>query len=141
MAFYLIPYLNFDGQAEAAFDLYQKAFNGTIQIKQKFGDTPYGEHLSEEEKNRIMHIAMEIAPGYSLMASDILPSNGQKIEFGNNTHISLNATNEAEAQSWFELLSEGGVVEMPLQKTDWGALFAIFTDRYHIKWMINYDFE
>lgn len=88
-----------------------------------------------------MHIAMEIAPGYSLMASDILPGNGQKIELGNNIHISLNATSEAEAQSWFELLSEGGVVEMPLQKTDWGALFAILTDRYHIKWMINYDFE
>ena len=141
MPFYLIPYLNFDGHAEAAFDLYQKAFNGTIQIKQKFGDTPYGEKLSENEKNRIMHIAMEIAPGYSLMASDILPSNGHVIELGNNTHISLNATSEQEAQNWFAILSEGGQIEMPLQKTDWGALFAIFTDRYHIRWMINYDFE
>ena len=141
MAFYLIPYLNFDGHTEEAFELYQKAFNGTIQIKQKFGATPYGEHLSKEEKNRIMHIAMEIAPGYSLMASDILPSNGQQVQIGNQMHISLNASSEQEAQNWFEILSEGGQIEMPLQKTDWGALFAIFTDRYQIKWMINYDFE
>jgi len=33
MAFYLIPYTNFDGQTEEAFDLYQKAFNDVIQIK------------------------------------------------------------------------------------------------------------
>ena len=88
-----------------------------------------------------MHLSMEIAPGYSLMASDILPSAGHSLQIGNNHHISLNASCESEAQQWFDLLSEGGNIEMPLQKTDWGALFAIFTDRYQIRWMINYDFE
>lgn len=141
MAFYFAPYLNFDGTAEAAFSLYQKVFNGTLHIKQTFGATDFGKHLSADEQNRIMHIALEIAPGYTLMASDILASNGQTIQKGNNHYISLNASSETEAQKWFEQLSTNGSVEMPLQKTDWGALFAIFTDSFGVQWMINYDFE
>ncbi len=141
MSFYYTPYLNFDGDAEVAFELYQRAFNGIIQVKQKFSDTSYGDDLPENEKNRIMHISMVIAPGYSLMATDILPSKGQVLHLGNNQYISLNASSENEAQHWFDLLSEEGQIEMPLQKTDWGALFAIFTDRHHIRWMINYDFQ
>jgi PhnB protein len=58
-------------------------------VKQKFSDTPYGDDLPENEKYRIMHISMEIAPGYSLMATDILPSKGQELQPGNNQQISL----------------------------------------------------
>jgi PhnB protein len=51
----------------------------------------------------------------------------------------LNADDEAQATLWFEGLSAGGEIEMPLQRVPWGALFAIFTDAYGVKWMINCD--
>lgn len=106
---------------------------------QRFGDTDMGQGLSEEESNRMMHVALEIAPGYTLMASDILSSNGNVWKPGNNHYISLNADDEAQAMLWFEGLSAGGEIEMPLQRVPWGALFAIFTDAYGVKWMINCD--
>jgi PhnB protein len=141
MAFYFIPYLNFDGTANAAFTQYQRVFNGKITIKQTFGATEFGKSMPLEEQEKIMHIALEIAPGYTLMASDILASNGQQLQKGNNHYISLNASSETEAHNWYQQLSEDGIIEMELQKTDWGALFAIFTDRFGIQWMINYDYE
>ena len=139
MSFYFVPYLNFDGTAFAAFTKYQSIFGGIFTTVQRFSDTPMGEGLDASESQRMMHVALEIEPGYTLMASDILPSSGQTIIQGNNHYISLNAEDEAQATRWYEGLSEGGVVEMPLQRVPWGALFAIFTDAYGIKWMINCD--
>jgi PhnB protein len=36
-------------------------------------------------------------------------------------------------------LSEGGNVTMPLQDTFWGAYFGMWTDKFGINWMVNYD--
>jgi PhnB protein len=139
MAFYFVPYLNFDGKAAEAMGLYQSVLGGVYTTFQRFSDSEMGQGLSEEESNRMMHVALEIAPGYTLMASDILPSNGHVWKPGNNHYISLNAEDEEQANSWYEGLSAGGEIEMPLQRVPWGALFAIFTDAYGVKWMINCD--
>ncbi len=139
MSFYFVPYLNFDGNAAEAMGLYKSILGGEFSVFQRFGDTDMGQGLSEEESNRMMHVALEIAPGYTLMASDILSSNGHVWKPGNNHYISLNADDEAQATLWFEGLSAGGEIEMPLQRVPWGALFAIFTDAYGVKWMINCD--
>ena len=62
---------------------------------------------------------------------------------GNNHYISinLNANEKAEAQRLFEALSVNGQIEMPLEKTFWGALYGAFTDQFGIKWMINCQLE
>ncbi len=33
----------------------------------------------------------------------------------------------------------GGSVEMPYDKALWGAWFAMFNDKYGIKWMVNFE--
>jgi PhnB protein len=30
---------------------------------------------------------------------------------------------------------------MPLEKCFWGALFGMFTDKFGIQWMVNYDYN
>jgi PhnB protein len=135
------PYLNFDGTAEEAFHFYKSVFGGEFRAVHKMSDTPHAEQIPENERNRIMHIALPINGHTTLMASDTLPSFGHKLQPGNNVHISLHPDSREEAERLFNGLSAGGTVEMPLEDTFWGAYYGSFKDRYGILWMINYEKE
>lgn len=131
------PYLNFDGKAEEAFEFYSSVFGVEIKDKMKMTDSPGGENLSEEEKNRIMHISLPLGGGIFLMASDILPSAGHTFRKGNQTYVMLDVDTKEEADRLFKGLSEGGEVEMGMEDMFWGAYFGSFTDKFGILWMIH----
>lgn len=132
-------YLNFDGKAEEAFNFYKSVFGGEFVTFQRMKDAPGMEQLPAAEKERIMHVSLPISEGYTLMASDTLPSAGHTITEGNNYHISVGADSEEETRRLFNGLSAGGKVTMPLEKMFWGALFGSFTDKFGINWMVNYE--
>ena len=95
----LNSYLNFDGKAEEAFIFYQSVFGGEfVGGVMKMGNGPGTEHLSEDEKNRVMHIALPIGEDL-LMASDIVPSMGRKLNQGNGNYISIFPESREEAAS------------------------------------------
>ncbi|MDN3548109.1 VOC family protein [Mucilaginibacter aquaedulcis] len=133
------PYLNFDGTAEEAFNFYKSVFGGEFRAVHKMADMPHAEQLPENEKNRIMHIALPIDEHTVLMASDIMPSAGHKLDVGNNVYISLHPQSREEADHLFNSLSAGGVVEMAMADMFWGAYFGSFKDKYGILWMINFE--
>ena len=60
---------------------------------------------------------------------------------GNNFSISINTNSESEANKIFNGLSDGGEVFMPMAKSEWGAYFGMFTDKFGIRWMVNYDYK
>ena len=134
------PYLNFDGKAEEAFTFYKSVFGGDFAGNgvMKMGDQPGCEGLSDEEKNRVMHVSLP-ACGGMLMASDIVPSMGHKLTVGNNNYISLGPDSREEADRLFNGLSAGGEVEMPMADQFWGDYFGSFKDEYGVCWMINYS--
>lgn len=137
----LVPYLNFMGNTEAAFNFYKSVFGGEFETFQRFSDVPgAADHLPENEKNKIMHISLKVNNGITLMATDMLESAGHKLNSGNQISLSLNAESKEEADKIFNGLSAGGKVEMPIQDTFWGAYFGIWTDKFGINWMINYDY-
>ena len=43
------------------------------------------------------------------------------------------------ADKLFNGLSAGGQVTMPINQTFWGAYFGMFTDKFGIHWMVNFD--
>jgi PhnB protein len=133
------PYLNFDGTAEEAFTFYKSVFGGEFLAAHKISDAPGTENLPDNERNRLMHIALPIDGHTTLMASDIIPSAGHKLTAGNNVHISLHPESREEAERLFNGLSAGGTVEMPLQDTFWGAYYGNFKDKFGIQWMVNFD--
>lgn len=133
------PYLNFDGTAEEAFDFYRSVFGGDFQDKNRMSEAPGGDKLPENEKNRLMHISLPLGNGIFLMASDIIPSAGHKLQAGNQTYVLLDIKDKAEADRLYNSLSEGGEVEMAIQDTFWGAYFGSFVDKFGIRWMINCD--
>ncbi|GAA4439471.1 VOC family protein [Ravibacter arvi] len=132
------PYLNFDGQAEAAFNFYKSVFGGEfLGGIHRMGDAPGTESLSEDEKNRVMHIALPIGNDL-LMASDIIPSMGHVLKVGNNNYVSIFPDSREEADRLFNGLSAGGTVEMPLADQFWGDYYGSFTDKFGIGWMVNF---
>lgn len=133
-------YLNFPGNTEEAFNFYKSVFGGEFAGEiNRFKDTPDGDKLPENEREKVMHIALPIGAGNMLMGTDSLESMGQSVTMGNNIYISIHPESKEEAERLFNGLSAGGTVEMPLEKMFWGAWFASFTDRFGVRWMINYD--
>jgi len=134
-------YLNFEGNTEEVFNFYKAAFGGEFHMFQRFGDTPGGDKMSDEDKQKIMHVSLPIGKGSVLMGTDALESMGHKVHMGDNISLAIGTESEEEANHLFTALSEGGKVTMPLQKTFWNAYFGMFTDKFGIQWMVNYDYK
>jgi len=137
----LNPYLTFNGKCEQAFDFYKSVFGGEFSYIGKFKDMPSEQPLPEHVGELIMHVSLPISKENNLFGSDANEHFGQTAQAGTNFAVSINADSEAEAKKLFDGLSSGGTVTMPLEKTFWGALFGMFTDRFGIQWMVNYDYE
>ena len=135
----LNPYLNFDGNSEEAFDFYKSVFGGEFAAKMRFKDTRQGADLSDQDKEKMMHIALPVGKDTVLMASDVLESLGHKLEVGNNFYISMNTDSREEADQLFNGLSEGGKIEMAMTDTFWGDYFGMLKDKFGTQWMVSYN--
>ncbi len=136
----LNPYLNFAGNAEEAFTFYKSVFGTEFTFLQRIKETPEGSKFPKEEQNKVMHVALPIGKGNTLMASDVPESLGYKVTVGNNVSLSLEAESKEEAKKIFEGLAKGGKVREPLADTFWGAYFGMLTDKFGILWMVNYTY-
>ncbi len=132
------PYLNFPGTTEEAFNFYKSVFGGEFTMIQRFKETPDASKFPGPLGEKIMHIALPVG-GTVLMATDAIESLGQKLTLGNNSYISIQTDDRAEADRIFTGLSAGGTVEMPMTDMFWGAYFGSFSDKFGIQWMINCD--
>lgn len=132
-------YLNFNGNTEEAFTFYKAAFGGEFAVVMRFGDTPGCEEMPATDKNKIMHIALPIG-GNMLMGTDV-PETMEQVKNGTSMSISINTDSEQQTRDLFAKLSEGGKIQMPLDDMFWGALYGMFTDKFGIQWMINYEYE
>ncbi|MBK9401411.1 MAG: VOC family protein [Bacteroidetes bacterium] len=135
-------YLNFPRCTEEAFNFYKSIFGGDFDGDgiARFSDIPVAEGmppLPDNDKDLVMHIGLSILGGHMLMGTDAPESMGFKVDFGNNVYINLEPDTREETKRLFDLLSEGGKVEMELQEMFWGAYFGSFTDKYGVNWMVN----
>lgn len=129
----LNPYLNFNGQCEAAFRFYEKCLGGKIEMMMRFADSPMADQVPAERRNQIVHVRMTAA-GKVLMGSDAPPENFEKPQ---GFSVSLSVNDPAEAERIFKALAEKGTVRMPLQQTFWAIRFGALVDQFGIPWMIN----
>ncbi len=135
-------YLNFSRDTEKAFDFYKSIFGGEFcgGGVARFTDIPPMEGappVPEEARNLIMHIELEITGGHILMGSDAPESMGFKVHPGNNVHIMLEPETREETGKLFNKLSEGGIIEQPLQEMFWGAYYGSCKDKFGVQWMFN----
>jgi PhnB protein len=133
------PYINFNGNAEEAFNFYQSVFGGEFASLVRFKDLESpGFHIAENDANKIMRITLPIG-GNTLIANDVPESLGPVSENENRSKISVSAASREEADKIFTGLSVDGAVEMPLGDSPWGTTFAMFRDKFGIEWTVEFD--
>ena len=128
----LNPYISFKDSTRAAMEFYQSVFGGTLTMG-TFKEFHASQNPAEDDL--IMHAQLETSSGMVLMASDTPES--MEYRPGNNISISLSGDNEAELTAYYEKLSNGGTVTMPLEKALWGDTFGMCIDRFGINWLVN----
>src|SRR5690349_1299686 len=109
MAIQLNPYLNFRGNAREAMEFYRGVFDGQLDI------TTFGESqapVDPGENDLVMHAQLEAPGGITFMASDT-PGH-MEFATGTNFSMSLSGDDEPQLRAYFEKLSAGGAVGMPL---------------------------
>jgi PhnB protein len=131
MASRLNPYLSFDGDARQAMEFYKEVFGGTLTLNTyaDFGQT------EAPEADKIMHSMLETPSGFTLMGADAPP--GMEHRPGTNFSVSLSGDDADELRGYWEKLSAGGSVSVPLEKQMWGDVFGMCTDRFGVPWMVD----
>ena len=133
------PYINFNGNAEEAFNFYKSVFGGEFERVVRFKDIEDPEFpMPENEADKIMRITLPIG-GNVLIANDVPESMGPVSENENRSKISVSTESREEADKIFAGLTEGGAVEMPLGDSPWGTYFGMFRDKYGIEWTVEFD--
>ncbi|HSO66204.1 MAG TPA: VOC family protein [Ornithinibacter sp.] len=132
MAVALDPYLNFPGTAREAMTFYQSVLGGELQI------STFGEYGAEgAPADGVMHAHLETEAGMTFMASDMPPGQEDGHVVGTNISMSISGDDGEAIRRYWDGLSEGGTVQMPLERQMWGDDFGALTDRYGIAWMVN----
>ncbi len=128
----LNPYLSFRDNAREAMEFYQTVFGGKLEM-QTFKEF----HASQDpnEDNKIMHAMLTADNGIVFMASDT--PNNMEYRTGTNISMSLSGDNAAELTAYYEKLSAGGTIAMPLEKAPWGDTFGMVTDKFGVPWLVN----
>lgn len=129
----LDPYLAFNNNAREAMEFYQSIFGGKLDVQsfKEGGMPPTGDPKVDD---LVMHSMLE-ADDISFMASDTPPG----VEFKESARVSLalSGPNEEELTGYWDKLSKGGKVTMPLEKAPWGDKFGMVLDKYGIHWMVD----
>jgi PhnB protein len=131
MSVALNPYLTFKDQAKEAMEFYHSVLGGELKVS-TFGEGD--PNADEAEKDLVMHAVIENGP-LTFMASD--GGAHHPVTVGNNMSMSLSGEDEEALTKYYNGLSDGGKVTMPLAKAPWGDQFGMFTDKFGINWMVN----
>jgi len=129
MASRLNPYLNFNGNARQALEFYASVFGGIPTL------STFGEFGMQDTPDKIMHGQLETDAGYTLMAADTPP--GMEFQGMHGFGVSLSGEDGDVLRGYWDKLSQGGEVTMPMQKQAWGDEFGMVTDKFGVPWLVN----
>lgn len=133
----LSTYLVFDGQCGAAFDFYRAVFGGAFSARQTFADAPPSEHMPPDAADRVMHVSLPV--GESVLMGSDTPGPHEPVGAPAGFAIAYAPASRADADETFAKLAEGGVIQMPLAETFWGAYFGMCVDKFGVTWMVNLE--
>jgi PhnB protein len=132
------PWINFNGNAEDAFNFYRSVFGGEFGKVLRFKDMAGPEFtVSDVDANKIMQIVLPIGVSNMLIGNDVPEFMGKVSENENRSKIQIDTESKEEAEKIFIGLSAGGSVEVPMGESAWGTYFGMFRDIYGIEWIIE----
>lgn len=128
----LNPYISFNGNAQNAMEFYQTVLGGNL-TKSTFKEG--GAQVGPEFESKLMHAALSTDNGMTIMAADTPP--GMPYSHGTDISISLSGDDEAQLRGYWEKLTGGATIAVPLDKAPWGDTFGMLTDKFGIGWLVN----
>ena len=120
----ITPHLWFDKEAKEAAEFYVSAFGGGSRVVNvsQLHDTPSGS---------VDIVSFEIA-GQSFMGI----SAGPLFKFNPSISFHVKSGTAAEVETWWQRLSDGGSVLMPLGTYPWSERFGWLQDKYGLSWQL-----
>ena len=131
MASQLNPYLNFNGNARQALEFYASVFGGQPALS-TFADLGA---TDSPDADRIMHGALETDAGYSIMAADV--TSDMEYHSMAGCSISISGDDADNLHGYWDKLSAGGTITMPMSKQVWGDEFGMCVDQFGVPWLVN----
>lgn len=129
------PFLNFNGDCHEAIALYQKALDAEVQDRRGWDPAMFdGGEVPEAMKNGVMYARLQMGK-VPLEMSDVPPH--MKVQPGSNHTVNLHISDPEELDRRFELLAQGGKVEMAPENMFWGARYGKLVDRFGISWSFH----
>lgn len=108
-----------------ALKFYQEVLGGEVKILNKNEGKVTFAHFQLD--NSLIQIADSATAGYP-------------VAHGGNYRIYLQFDNEEEISKVYEAFKTDGKVDSELQKTFFGALLAVLTDKFGVNWNLVYSF-
>lgn len=102
----ITPYLNFTGECEEAFRLYQRAFGGQEPLLARYSDAPESAYpdMDPAQKNKIMHGYMMLTETGGISGADAI----WPFDKGSAVNIHVYCSSPEAAKEAFAVLSEEG---------------------------------
>lgn len=130
---FITPCIWYDNEAEEAVEFYSSLFdNSKVKRIIRYGKEGFEYHHKPE--GSVMTVEFE------LNGQSFLALNGGPV-FKPNESISLFVYCESEEKINFlyEKLSEGGSINMPLDKYDWSPKYAWVKDKFGVSWQLDIE--
>ena len=128
-------YINFNGNCREAMNFYRDCLGGELCV-QTVEDSAIAYGCPSFMQQQVLHASL-VKNGLVLMGSDMTGSDGFRP--GNTISLSLCCSSTDEITSYFNGLSKGGFISHPLKQAAHGSILGVVTDKFGIRWMLNYD--
>lgn len=131
------PYIFFEGRAEEALEFYKSALGAEVIMMMRYSEAPDEEarRSAPAGPDKVMHMAFRVGETMVLGSDGYARGQPEFKGFG----LALSTRSEAEAESAFAALSDGGSVATPMAKTFFSPRFGMVTDRFGVLWMVMVD--
>lgn len=136
----VITYLTFRKNSQEVLDFYEKALDGTEKMVMTMSDLPEDPNypMPEEDKGLIANASIKVAGGL-LMFSDVPDSMADTFVEGSNLSVSIVDKDKELLTKYFNNMSEGAKVLMPLGQTPWSELYGAIIDKFGVRWQFNHS--
>lgn len=125
-------YVNYRGTCEQAFRFYEQHLGGRIS-----GMTRHGMRadpaLPADWKDKVLHARITIGTTV-LMGADIPHAEPMR-----SAYLTLSFDREEDAERTYALLTDGGEIFMPMERTPFANRFAMLRDRFGTSWMLLHE--
>jgi predicted 3-demethylubiquinone-9 3-methyltransferase (glyoxalase superfamily) len=122
------PFLMFEGNAEAAINLYVALFSGQVDSMQRYA-------AGEPGPDGTVKLASFTVAGQTIKATDSFVKHA--FSFTPSVSLFVECESESEIDRLYAALGEGGSTLMPIDNYGFSRRFAWVNDRFGVSWQLN----